>query len=115
MFFVVCYTTIGLNEHHNDIFSASKERFNENFPRILGATWLLASMLIAQAFAGQGRANLIVQTPTLRFDYLEDVTSRPKLKIYYTKNTPIEAELKVILDSAHFISKFASVKNKYVY
>ncbi|XP_022705405.1 uncharacterized protein LOC111269819 [Varroa jacobsoni] len=72
----------------------TKSNFGALYAEVLHCIWLLTSFILAQSFAGQSRANLIVQAPTERIDTSWDLIARPKLKAYYLANSQIASYIK---------------------
>ncbi|OQR68063.1 hypothetical protein BIW11_13144, partial [Tropilaelaps mercedesae] len=60
------------------------------FERLAQGLWLIVSMLLSYMFLGAMRANLIVLTPTLRIDDLDQLLQHPEIKLYYAAKSPGE-------------------------
>lgn len=74
------------------IFSIEKK---SSHPTVL----FIALLVLGQSSAGQSRANLIVQVPTI-----EDLINRPHLIIHIMRNTPFELRTNVIMVQGVYIT-----------
>ncbi|OQR69732.1 hypothetical protein BIW11_01798 [Tropilaelaps mercedesae] len=63
--------------------------FDAPYSRILGCVWLLSAFILAESFAGQSRASLIVRAPTERIDTVWDLVAHRELKSYVLGDSQI--------------------------
>ncbi|XP_065295939.1 probable glutamate receptor [Dermacentor albipictus] len=61
--------------------------------RIVGAVWLLAIVVLMNAFAGQMRACIMVKSELQKVNSLADIAARPHLKAYVLKNSLVTRSL----------------------
>ncbi|KAH7937684.1 hypothetical protein HPB49_014544 [Dermacentor silvarum] len=61
--------------------------------RIIGAVWLLAIVVLMNAFAGQMRACIMVKSELQKINSLADIAAKPHLKAYVLKNSLVTRSL----------------------
>ncbi|KAH7937056.1 hypothetical protein HPB49_007575 [Dermacentor silvarum] len=69
--------------------------------RIIGAVWLLAIVVLMNAFAGQMRACIMVKSELQKINSLADIAAKPHLKAYVLKNSLVTRSLEVGHKSLH--------------
>lgn len=81
------------------------------FERCFLGLWLLMCTLLSYTFLGSMKANLIVLTPTLRIDGLDQLVEHPELTLFYGAKTPGENIMSVGLPI--FFSQLLLLCGKY--